>query len=312
MSPLSQELDRYLTIRRSLGYDLDTSARVLRRFVSYAEGQGAVHLTTDLFLRWQETYGQAGSQTWAARLSMVRLFAQWLHGLDPGHEPPPRGLIPSRRRRPRPYIYSEAEIASIVGAAAELPSVYGLRGLTCATLFGLIATTGLRISEALALNVDDVDLETGVITIRRGKLGKARLVPVDDSVRARLRAYISERDRILGASPVAFFVKEDGTRLGDCGARYNFAQVCQQLGLRPAQREGRHGRGPRIHDLRHTFAARTLIGWYRSGQDASREMIKLPTYLGHASPENTYWYIEAVPELLELAAARITAPGVQP
>ena len=312
MSPLSQELDRYLTIRRSLGYDLDTSARVLRRFVSYAEGQGAVHLTTDLFLRWQETYGQAGSQTWAARLSMVRLFAQWLHGLDPGHEPPPRGLIPYRRRRPRPYIYRETEIARIVSAAAELPSIYGLRGLTCATLFGLIATTGLRISEALALDVGDVDLEIGVLNIRRGKLGKARLVPVDDSVTARLRAYISKRDRLLGASPAAFFVKEDGSRVGDCGARYNFAQVCQQLGLRPRQREGRHGRGPRIHDLRHTFAARTLIGWYRSGQDASREMLKLTTYLGHASPENTYWYIEAVPELLELAAARITAPGVQP
>ncbi len=308
MSALRQELDRYLTIRRSLGYNLDTSARVLRRFVGFADSQGAIHVTADLFLRWQETYGQAGSQTWAARLSMVRLFAQWLHGLDPGHQPPPRGLIPCRRRRPRPYIYSEAEIARIVGAAAKLPSAYGLRGLTYATLFGLIATTGLRISEALALDVGDVDLETGVLTIRRGKLGKARLVPVDDSVTARLRVYIPERDRLLGASPAAFFVKEDGTRVGDCGARYNFAQVCQQLGLRPRQREGRHGRGPRIHDLRHTFAARTLIGWYRSGRDASREMIKLTTYLGHASPENTYWYIEAVPELLELAAARITAP----
>jgi integrase len=308
MSPLRQELDHYLTIRRSLGYDLNTSARVLRRFIAFADSQGAVHVTADLFLRWQATFGRAANQTWAARLSMVRIFAQWLHGLDPAHEPPPQGLIPYQGRRPRPYIYSDAEIASIVSAAAELPSVYGLRGLTYATLFGLIATTGVRISEALALDVGDVDLETGVLTIRRGKLGKSRLVPVDDSVTARLRAYIPERDRLLGASPAAFFVKEDGIRVGDCGARYNFAQVCQQLGLRPREREGRHGRGPRIHDLRHTFAARTLIGWYRSGQDASREMIKLTTYLGHARPENTYWYIEAVPELLELAAARITAP----
>jgi integrase len=309
MSPLRQELDRYLTIRRSLGYDLGTTARVLRRFVSFADSQGAAHLTPELFLGWQETYGQAGSQTWAARLSMVRLFAQWLHGLDPRHKPPAQGLIPHRPRRSRPYIYSEPEIAGIVRVAAELPSVYGLRGLTYATLFGLIAATGLRISEALALDADDANLDTGVLTIRRGKLGKARLVPLDESVTARLRAYMAERDRLLDAAPAAFFVNEDGSRVSDCAARYNFSHVSQQLGLRPRQRYARHGRGPRIHDLRHTFAARTLIGWYHSGQDAAREMIKLTTYLGHARPKDTYWYIEAVPELLALAAARVTVPS---
>ena len=305
MSPLRLELDRYLTIRRSLGYDLDTTARVLRRFLAFAESQGAEHVTPDLFLRWQQTFGADGRQTWAARLGMVRLFAQWLHGLDPAHEAPPRGLIPNRSRR-SPYIYSEAEIASIVAAASELPSVYGLRGLVYATLFGLIATTGLRISEALALDVGDIDLETGVLTIRRGKLGKARLVPLDASVAHRLRAYTGERDRLLGASPGALFVADAVRRISDCSARYTFALVCQKLGLRSPQRFGRHGRGPRIHDLRHTFAARTLIGWYRTGQDPAREMIKLTTYLGHASPEHTYWYIEAVPELLELAAQRVS------
>lgn len=306
MSPLRQELERYLTIRRSLGYDLGTAARVLRRFVAFAEGQGAEHITPDLFIRWQEAFGAAGRQTWSARLGMVRLFAQWLHGLDPAHEAPPQGLIPGRRRRPRPHIYSEAEITSIIAAAAELPSIYGLRGLVYGTLFGLIATTGLRIGEALALDTGDVDLEAGVLTIRRGKLGKARLVPIDDSVVRRLGAYVEERDRLLGAHAPALFVNDQGGRVGDCGARYNFAHVCQQLGLRPPQRFGRHGRGPRIHDLRHTFAARTIIGWYRNGDDPAREMIKLTTYLGHASPENTYWYIEAVPELLELAAQRVT------
>lgn len=304
MSPLRQELDRYLTIRRSLGYDLATSARVLYRFVAFAESECAEHITPDLFLRWQVASSAAGGGNWATKLGMVRLFAQWLHGLDPGNEPPPRGLIPHYRRRTRPYVYSEAEIADIVRTAAGLPSIYGLRRLTYATLFGLIAATGLRIGEALALDTGDVDIELGMLTIRRAKLGKARLVPIADSVAERLRAYIAERDRLLGVPVVALFVQESGRRVGDCAARYNFAQVCQRLGMRAAQKHNRHGRGPRIHDLRHTFAARTMITWYRSGRDPTREMIKLTTYLGHRSPENTYWYIEAVPELLELAAAR--------
>jgi integrase/recombinase XerD len=306
MSCLRQELDCYLTIRRSLGYDLGTTARVLRRFIAFAESQGAEHVSTALFLTWQERFGRASRQTWAARLGMVRLFAQWLHGLDPAHEVPPRGLIPHRARRSRPYIYSTGEIVNIVAATAELPSVSGLRGLTYSTLFGLIATTGLRISEALALDTGDVDVEIGVLTIQRGKLGKARLVPIDSSVAQHLRAYADERDRLLGFAPQSFFATARGTRPDDCGARYNFALVCQRLGLRSPQRFARHGCGPRIHDLRHSFAARTIIGWYRSGQDPAHEMIKLTTYLGHTKPEHTYWYIEAVPELLELAAQRIT------
>jgi integrase/recombinase XerD len=306
---LRHELERYLTVRRNLGYDLGTTERVLRRFVDFAETEQAQHITTALLLRWQDAFGQAGRQTWAARFGMVRLFAQWLNGLDPAHEVPSRGLIPSRYRRMRPYIYSAAEIATIVDAAAELPSVYGMRGLTCSTLFGLIAATGLRISEALGLDTTDADLHDGVLRIRRGKLGKERLIPLTESVTTRLRNYAGERDRLLGRTPEPFFVTCDGERLGDCGARYNFALVCQRLGLRDEQQHHRHGRGPRIHDLRHSFAARTMIDWYRTGKDPAREMIKLTTYLGHTSPENTYWYIEAVPELLELASQRVV--GVQ-
>jgi integrase/recombinase XerD len=210
MSCIRQELDRYLAIRRSLGYDLGTTARLLRRFAAFAETQGAEHVNTDLFLKWQASFGQASHQTWAARLGMVRLFAQWLHGLDPTHEVPARGLIPHRVRRSRPYIYSAEEIANIVAAAAELPSVHGLRGLTCSILFGLLATTGIRISEALALDARDVDLEIGVLTIRWGKRGKARLVPIDSSVTQRLRDYADERNRLLGFSPHPFFVGNRG------------------------------------------------------------------------------------------------------
>jgi integrase len=305
MSALSTELSRYLNIRRNLGYNLSTAERVLRKFIAFAEQKDAEYVSTELFLKWQETFGHANRQTWSRRLSIVRLFAQWLQCLDPKHEVPPCGLIPDRCVRPRPYIYSDEEICRIVKAAAELPSINGIRALTSATLFGLIAVTGLRISEALSLNVADVDLETGVITLRRGKFGKARLLPISDSTKARLTAYAKERDRLLGSSPEPFFVSDIGERVTDCGARYNFAAACQAIGMRPLEKFHRHGRGPRIHDLRHTFAVRTLVNWYRTGKDPAREMIKLTTYLGHGNPAHTYWYIEAVPELLALASRRV-------
>jgi len=305
MNALSKELDRYLSIRRSLGYTLSTDERILRRFTAFAEREHAEHVSSALFLRWKEAFGKANNQTWAHRLGTVRVFAQWLHSLDSSHEIPPRSLIPNRARRPHPHIYSEDDIRRIVRAAAELPSINGIRARTCSTLFGLIAVTGLRVSEALSLDAADVDLEAGAITVRKGKFGKARLVPVTDCTRTQLAGYAKERDRLLGAPSRAFFVSDSGKRLTDCAARYNFAAVCRTIGLRRAEKYKRHGRGPRIHDLRHTFAVRTLLNWYRHHAEPAREMIKLSTYLGHADPVNTYWYLEAIPELLELASQRV-------
>jgi len=304
MTTMSERLDDYIAVRRSLGYDLSITARVLRGFTGFADSEGANHITVDLFLRWRERFGKASNSTWSTRLGMVRGFASWLQAYDARTEVPPAGLIAGKLRRSRPYIYSEAEVAAIVVRAAKLPSRYGMRGWTCATLFGLIAVTGLRINEAIGLDDQDVDLEEGVITVRRGKNGTARFVPLAPSTVARLCAYRAERTRLLGPTADAFFLMESGKRPTDCCARYNFAVVSQEIGLRRAQRFCRHGRGPRIHDLRHTFAVRTIIGWYRKGLDADREMIKLSTYLGHAKPEHTYWYIEAVPELLQLASRR--------
>ncbi len=304
MSALAKELDRYLAIRRSLGFALGTSERVLRRFVAFADVRRSRHITVDLFLAWRADFGHASQQTWSARLGMIRQFTFWLSGIDPRNQVPPKGLIPNRYRRQRPYIYDDGEIARIVTEASRLPSPNGIRSLTYTALFGLIAVTGLRVSEALALNNDNIDWQSGVLTIRRGKGGKARLIPVSKSTVARLAAYAAKRDRLLGKRPKSFFVTDNGGRPNDCSARYNFAVVCQRIGLRPAQRFNKHGRGPRIHDLRHTFAARTLVSWYRTGKEPDREMLKLSTYLGHTEPAYTYWYIEAVPELLELAAKR--------
>lgn len=264
-----------------------------------------------MFVRWHATLGSANRQTRAARYLIVRRFADWLHGIDSVHELMPRGLIPYRTVRTQPHIYSDAEIRRILDAAAELPSIYGLRALTFCTLFGLIAVTGLRISEALALDTVDLDAHSAVLIVRSGKLGKARLIPLQASVVDQLQRYVHERDRILGQATQALFVSESNRRIGDCCARYTFASLSQRIGLRTREDYGRHGRGPRIHDLRHSFAARTLINWYREGKDAGHEMIKLTTYLGHSTPDHTYWYLEAVPELLELASQRVDMPAIE-
>jgi integrase/recombinase XerD len=306
---LSVHLDRYLKVRRTLGYDLSTSARILRRFTRFAEDEGAAHISTALFLRWYASLSEARASTRGARFTAVRLFAQWLSSFDPAHEVPPRGLLPSAVSRSRPHIYSDAEIGEIVETAKTLPSIYGLRGLTCSTLFGLIAVTGLRVSEALAFDCGDHDDDHGVLRVRQGKLGKERLLPLDPSVVSQLVGYRVERDRLVGHPVIPMFVTSKATRLTDCGARYNFAQVCQQIGLRKPQPFRKHGKGPRIHDLRHSFAVKTMLDWYRTGKDPAREMIRLTTYLGHSDPAHTYWYLEAVPELLDLAMARATSAG---
>jgi integrase/recombinase XerD len=304
MIPLTFRLQQYIAMRRKLGFDMSFAERVLRKFAEFASRERADHITVDLVLRWKEHYGSASNCTWGSRLSMVRIFAGWLQAFDARTEVPPRGLITRRPRRTRSYIYSDDQLAEIVAEAARLPPAYGLRGWTFSTLFGLIAVTGLRVNEAFGLDGEDVDLKEGVLTIRGAKNRKSRFVPISPCATERLKAYRAERCRILGADRAAFFLLENGARPIDCCARYNFAVVCQRIGLREPQAFNKHGRGPRIHDLRHTFAVRTIMDWYRRGLDPDREMLKLSTYLGHVKPELTYWYIEAIPELLRLACER--------
>jgi integrase/recombinase XerD len=306
MTRLTVRLQQYIAIRRSLGFDMSFEERVLRRFAEFADGEHADRITVDLFLRWKKQYGSANNNTWCARLSMVRVFARWLQSVDPRTEIPPPGLISAKWRRPRPYIYTDDQIAAIVTETARLRSPYGLPGWTCSTLFGLIAVTGLRVNEALGLDDGDVDLKEAVLTIKRGKNRRYRFLPISPGAAERLRTYRVERNRLLGAGRAAFFILDNGERPSGCCAQHNFALVCQRIGLRERQAFHRHGHGPRIHDLRHThtFAVRTIIDWYRCGLDPDREMYKLSTYLGHTKPELTYWYIEAIPELLQLASER--------
>lgn len=309
MSQLHEAVKEYLQLRRSLGFQLREPGRLLHRFAAFAEAEKATHVTIDLALRWAQQPANARPTTWAVRLQTVRRFAIWLSASDQRTEVPPAGLLPYRYERKRPYFYSDADIANLVYTAGQLPSPARLRGRTFATLFGLLAVTGMRISEGLALDREDVDLGEGVLRIRRSKFGKSRLVAVHESTRHVLADYARERDRIVPRpAGAAFFLSEGGNRVTEWASRYTFAKISRQVGLRSATKDCRHGHGPRLHDLRHRFAACTLLNWYRAGIDVEREIPKLATYLGHVHVNETYWYLEAVPELLELATRRLESP----
>ena len=315
MNDLSDALTEYLTMRRSLGFTFRLPASLLRRFIAFVERAGSPFITTDLALQWAMQPPDVQPCTWTWRLGIARRFAMWRRASDPRTEVPADGLLPHRYRRKPPRLYTDQDVVHIVQTAGVLPSAKNLRGLTYATLFGLLAVTGMRINEALHLDRADVDLDQGVLVIRRTKFGKSRLVPIHRTTQEVLRAYHDARDRILPQLPTpAFFVSERRTRITEWSARYTFAGVSRAVGLRPSTRAHRHGRGPRLHDMRHRFAARTLINWYRAGIDVEREIPKLATYLGHVHINDTYWYLEAIPELLELAADRLstTRPEVAP
>jgi len=304
VNSLEQALKDYLRIRRSLGFLLREPASCLRNFVAFLQAQRASYITTELALRWATQPTKDQPSTWAWRLGMVRRFALWLSAFEPRTEIPPLGLLPHHYRRKLPHIYSDEEIEKLLRRTQELPSPKGLRARTYTTLFGLLVATGMRVNEALGLDRPDVDLERGILYIRRTKFGKSRYIPLHPSAVDALKKYAQARDRIFPA-PVtpAFFISERGRRITEWIARYTFAKLSQQLGLRaPAQG---HGRGPRLHDMRHRFAARTLVHWYRAGLDVERELPKLATYLGHVHVNDTYWYLEAVPELLQLVTDRL-------
>lgn len=306
MITLREALPQYVALRRALGTKLQEPARTLADFVNFVEREKAAFITTELALRWaMKPYGVQRA-TWGRRLSMVRKFAAWFSTIDSRTEVPPRRLLAGRQRRKPPHIYSAQEIEQLMAEAVRLPSSSGLRPITYETLIGLLASTGLRPQEALSLNKADVDLESGVLAIRQTKFGKSRFVPVDDSTRRALARYAKQRDRLdRRRATEAFLLSERGRRLAPSSTRKTFAALSCAIGLRPPAKKKRSGRGPRLQDFRHSFVTRRLINWYRAGLDVERELPKLATYLGHVDAVHTYWYIQAVPELLQLAAERL-------
>ena len=302
MSTLSTAVQDYLSLRRRLGFKLREEGTLLPDFVSFLERQGARHITTELALQWALQRPGTLPPHWAVRLRMVRLFATHWSATDPRTAVPPLGLLPYRYHRKPPHIYTDDEILSLIRAAKSLWTWKGLRPWTYATLIGLLAVTGMRAGEVVSLDRDDVDLGRSILTIRRTKFGKSRLIPVHQSTRRALRRYVDRRDRIYPVPKTpSFFLSEQGRRLTWWILRWTFVQLSHQCGLRaPGDR-----RGPRLHDFRHTFAVRTILAWYRAGANVEQRIPELSTYLGHVHVTDTYWYLSAVPELLALAAARL-------
>lgn len=293
----------YLAMRRSLGFKLRGEGRMLAGFARRLDEAGQATVTISAALSWATESQEAAPAHRRRRLSVVRGFARHLATLDPACQIPPADLLAAPSHRPPPYIYSAEEIAALIHAAGTISAP--LPSATMQALISLIAATGLRVGEALALDRGDAGLATGTLTVT-GKNDQMRLVPLHPTTAAMLAGYAARRDRLCPhpASP-AFFITSTGQRAQQRGVQETFARLVALAGI--AVPPGR--RRPRVHDLRHTFAVTTLTRWYRDGADVQAQLPVLSAYLGHSCPEATYWYLQATPELLALAAGRLQPPG---
>jgi integrase/recombinase XerD len=299
MTSLRQALAEYLWIRRRLGFKLEWDQRILETFVDFLEQAGAQRITSELAVMWARLPQDTHPHWWNRRLGVVRGFARYVATLDPESEIPSTELLVARRRRVAPYIYSPSEITALLDAAGALTPP--LRAATYRTVIGLMATTGVRLGEALGLDRDDVDLEDGALHVR-ARQSKQREVPLHPTTTKALRDYARARDQRWPTPPSpGFFLNTRGTRLATRQFNHYFVQLIAQVGLEGAGERAR----PRPHDLRHTMAVRTLLDWIEAGENVDRRMPQLSTFLGHVQPDSTYWYLQAVPELMALIAARL-------
>jgi integrase/recombinase XerD len=300
MSALSGYVEDYLQLRRAMGFKLERTGTLLPQLVAYLEAAGAATVTSELAISWARSPAGARPIYWAQRLGVARGFAAYMQTIDPASEVPPPDVFPARRHRPTPYLWSESEICRLLQQARALRSP--LRAATHEALFGLLVVTGMRVGEAIALKREDVDLETGLITIREAKLDRSRLVPLHPTAIEALRGYAVQRERLCPKPrSSAFFLSSIGTAVCKRVLGRTFVQITTAIGVRTATVH------PRIHDIRHSFAVHTLIRWQRSGVKIDEHIAALSTYLGHISPEDTYWYLSASPELMKLAAERLHA-----
>jgi integrase len=298
MSHLRDALADYLTLRRALGYKMDKAERLLGQFTAFAGERGETHIRIETALTWATKPAGAAAIWTSRRLAEVRLFARHLQTLDPRTEVPPADLLPAQARRATPYLYSPQEIAALMHATTILRGSHVQA--TYRTLIGLLAATGMRIGEAIALDQGDFDAASGILTIRHGKFDKARALPLHPTTVAALDAYLRLDGRPRPEGAQVLLINSRGKRLGYGTVHWVFHKLLHHCAIVPRSAACR----PRIHDLRHSFAVSTIVDDYRSGNPGSRLAI-LSTYLGHADPGATYWYLSAAPELLGLAGERL-------
>jgi integrase len=306
MTTLRQAVQEYLSMRHHLGFKLHDAGKGLLDFVTFMEQHRACSITQALALAWVQQPSNVQPAHWAQRLSFVRGFARYRSATDPHTQIPAPGLLPFQPKRARPYLYSDAEIRALLGAALKMPCRYeggALRPWVYYCLFGLLSVAGLRLGEARNLELHDVDLTAAVLTIRGAKFGKTRLVPLHRSTCHVLAEYISRRKRHWGQRPVSsyLFVSSCGHRLDGGDIHRTFYALSRQIGLRGPS----DSHGPRLHDLRHRFATHTLVRWYRSSQDPERKLPLLSAYLGHVHVADTQWYLSGSPELMREAMHRL-------
>ena len=301
---LKEDVGRYIALRRTLGYKLRKAARHLQAFARYADERGETHVRAATVLLWVTATGRTLDAR-AERLRHLILFARFLNAEDSRHEVPTSNIFAVRKIRPVPYIYTPGEIARILDAAGELrrQRPNPLRRELYVTIFGLIAATGLRVSEAIALRLDDV-WPDGVLHIRETKFCKSRLVPLHPTVVEALGKYLDKRKRLAGSCEY-LFPSVQLRALCPTTVNYTFRCLLKRASIAPGR-----ARRPRIHDLRHTFATRALEQCGAERGEVARHFVALSTYLGHVDIRQTYWYLQATPEMMtDIAAAAETLVG---
>lgn len=292
---LMNKVDEYLALRRAAGYALESPEYLLRSFARFAANRKETLIRTPTAIEWASQVPSLNQRE--HRLGVVRRLARHLQVEDPQHDVPPQRIFRRRRTRPTPYILTRQEIDRLLVASSQLGPPDSLRPLTYSTLFALLVVTGLRISEALALQFDDLTDDS--LLIRKTKFKKSRRIPLHQTGTAALRHYLKHRKHVV-TDHSYLFISVRGHRLDNSSVGWTFRRVLKTVGLNP----GRAGRRPRIHDLRHTYAT-TALETCPGGRDhIGKHMLALSTYLGHAHISDTYWYLEATPTLLQDIAER--------